>query len=482
MVAAPVRLTGNALNIPLVVAATAAVAVAAGLAVPVIDRPAWVLVALAAAAAIVIVAWRLELGLWGFILATALNRYNFDVAGWQMKIEHMVLLLVLLAWGLRFLSGRERLERWPLMALIGGFLGVNLVASVLHSADLYKSIRILTRMALAVGAYLLIVNYIRDRGRLSQLVTVFLAVAAGAASYGIVASAAWRMAGVNLGLQYSTITDDWYPYGTLWEANLFGSYVMSACVVSLVLLLSGQRTINRWFLSTVFALTAVAMLLSLARGAWLGFGVSGFFILLFVGRSRFGNLLMLVMGSALALLVLSSMNPGGVFQGVWDRVGTLPAASQDINVVSRFSNSELALQEWPEHRWLGWGTDGFHINHPEILSALPSPQLHTLYDTGLVGVTLFVVLVLAFAGRGFAAAVTAEEQEDRALVFALLFSFLGLLVAFQATDAFWLGFTWVHLALLTGAALTVAPKSAPHRLLRQQLRLPRPRTTEGDLP
>jgi len=362
---------------------------------------------------------------------------------------------VLAAWSLRFLSKQERLERWPLMVLIAGFLGVGVLASAANSPDLYKSVRILTRMSLAVVAYLLIVNHVRDREQLWRLATVFLATTAGAALYGIIASAVWRTAGVNIGLQYSTISAAWYPYGTLWEANIFGAYVMSGCVASLVLLLSGQRTINRWFLSMVFAVTAVAMLLSLARGAWVGFGVSLVFVLLFMGKLRFRNLTLVLVGSALALLLLTRANPGGVFHDVWDRVGTLPTASQDINTISRLSNSDLALREWRQSRLLGRGVDGFHINHPEIRSGLPSPQLNALYDTGLIGVAFLVVLTLAFVGRAFATALTAGEQREKPLLLALLISFLGLLVAYQATDALWLGFTWVHLSLLMATVLLV---------------------------
>ena len=167
-----------------------------GIAVPMIDRPWVVLGSLAAVAGVVLFAWRLELGMWAFILATALNRYNFEVAGWQMKIEHMVLLLVLLAWGLRLQSRQDRIEQWPLVALIGTFLGLSLIASIANSPDLYKSIRILTRMGLAVAGYVLIVNHVRDSARLWQMVRIFLAVAAGAAIFGIIAAVAWRVAGV----------------------------------------------------------------------------------------------------------------------------------------------------------------------------------------------------------------------------------------------------------------------------------------------
>ena len=460
MFAAAARLGQNSPEIPFrLLGATVIGAGIVGLAVPMIGQPWIVLVSLAAVAGFVLFVWRLELGMWAFILATALNRYNFEVVGWQMKIEHMVLVLVLVAWGLRFLSRQERLERWPLVALIGAFLGLSLFASIANSPDLYKSIRILTRMGLAVVGYVLIVNHVRDSARLWQMARIYLAVAAGAAVYGIIAAVAWRVAGLNIGLQYNIIDRTWYPYGTLWEANIFGAYVMSACTASLVLLLSGQRVINRWFLSVVFTVTAVAMLLSLARASWVGFGVSAFFIVLFMGKFRFRNLGMMLAGSALVLLVLSSVNPGGVFEDVTNRFQTLGAASQETNVISRLTNSEVALRDWQESRWLGWGIDGFHINHPEILSALPSPQLNALYDTGLLGAILFATLILAFMGRAFAVALSARDSPETTLVIALSISFLGLFVAFQATDAFWLGFTWVHLALLMAAVRIAQSKT-----------------------
>jgi O-antigen ligase len=435
--------------LPLLVATVALAGV--GALIPLLDQPLLILVPIAIAAAFILIARRIDLAVYLLIATTALNRYNFDLAGWNAKVENIVLVLVLAAWASRIIPGRDRAQRLPFALVLGSFLVVNVLSSVLNSTDTYKSMRIVVRMALAVATFYVISSYVSDRGRLLGALRTLLIVGAAASAFGVVALVVWHLSGQDLGVQNNPISGAVSPTGTLWEGNIFGSYAAGIAVLSGALLLSRTRTFHRGLLSVVFALAMAALILSLARGAWVGFAAGSVLALLFLRRVRPHVALLVVGVVAVGLALILRSGLGGVPQEVSARFATLPTIRADVNTVSRLGNIDLALAEWRSRPVLGWGTDGFHINHPENLSALPIPQLGALYDTGLVGFALFVVFIGALLFRAITASARSGDESLAVVLGALTFAAIAQLIAFQATDAFWLGFVWVYFGLMLGA-------------------------------
>ena len=446
----PIRLA-EALRSSLPLSAAFVAVAGAGVLIPLLDQPLLVFVPIGVAAALALVARRIDLGIYFLIAATALNRYDFAVAGWNAKIENMAVLIVLVALTWRIASGRERSQRLPLALLFGSLLAVNILSSVLNSTDLYKSIRIVVRMGLAIATMYVISTYVSDRRKLTAGLRALLIVGAAASAFGLFALAVWYLIGQDLGVQQNPINNAVSPTGTLWEGNIFGSYVAGAAVLSGALLLAPVRTVHRGLLSAVFALALAALVLSLARGAWVGFGAGSILAVLFLRRARFHVALAVVGVVAVTLMLVLRSDLPGVPQDVSARFATMPTIRADVNTVSRLNNVDLALAEWRSKPLLGWGTDGFHINHPENLSALPIPQLGALYDTGLIGCVLLMAVIGALLFRSVAASTRADDEATATILGALIIAAIAQLVAFQATDAFWLGFIWVYFGLMLGA-------------------------------
>ncbi|MDI6858527.1 MAG: O-antigen ligase family protein [Dehalococcoidia bacterium] len=423
----------------------------AGLLVPLLNRPVLVLAPIGLAAAFMLVARRMDLGIYLLIASTAFNRYNFEVAGWNAKVENIVLLVVLTAWALRVTSGRDRAQRLPFALLIGLFLLTNVLSSVMNSADVYKSMRIVVRMTLAVALFYLIFGYVSDRAKLLAALRALLITGAGACAFGVGALIVWHLNGWDVGVQHDPITGVVSAKGTLWEGNIFGSYAAGIAVLSGSLLVSRAPTLQRGLLSVVFVLAMAALIMSLTRAAWVAFAAAAVLAVVFLRGVRLRTALLVTGMAAVALTLVFRFDLGGVPDDVSARFATLSAIRSDTNTVSRLKNIDLGLDEWRSKPLLGWGTDGFHINHPEILSALPSPQLATLYDTGIVGLVLFAGLVGALLFHSVRASARAGDEQVGAMLGALTIAAVAQLVAFQATDAFWLGFIWVYFGLMMGA-------------------------------
>jgi O-antigen ligase len=239
--------------------------------------------------------------------------------------------------------------------------------------------------------------------------------------------------------------------GTLWEANIFGSYVAGMAALSGGLLLSRIRTIDRRLLCVVFTVAVVAVVLSLTRGAWLGFAAGAILTVFFLRGARLSAVLLVVLVAVIGTAAVFQFDLGNTTQDVSARFATMSSLRSDSTTSSRLKNVDRALSEWRQRPLLGWGTDGYHINHPDILSRLPCPELNALYDTGLVGLAAFALLVGAIFFRSAVASTRHREEALATVLGALTIAGITQFIAFQVTDAFWLGFIWIYFGLMLGA-------------------------------
>jgi O-antigen ligase len=74
--------------------------------------------------------------------------------------------------------------------------------------------------------------------------------------------------------------------GTFTEPNQFGAFSAIAVMVGIGLMLSARDRAERWWCGILTTVTAVAMLLALSRGAWIGFMLGAVLLLVLVPQAR----------------------------------------------------------------------------------------------------------------------------------------------------------------------------------------------------
>jgi hypothetical protein len=143
-----------------------------------------------------------------------------------------------------------------------------------------------------------------------------------------------------------------------------------------------------------------------------------------------------------------------------DKLLEILSPGRAISVQGRLGIFSQALEGWAQRPILGWGTGSFPLVYPPEPGAdlgntwIANLELHNLFDTGIVGLALFYVAIITIALRG-ARAIKAPVSNWRTIHFVLLGLLVGgaaLFIAYQLTDATWMGFTWVLLAMLVTAA------------------------------
>lgn len=137
-----------------------------------------------------------------------------------------------------------------------------------------------------------------------------------------------------------------------------------------------------------------------------------------------------------------------------DRIGEMLGGPEDApSVTGRWRIFKDAFEGWLRRPVLGWGAGSFPLVYP------PPPEggywianmvLHTMFDTGSVGLLLLLGGIGLAWWRGFKSIhYPTSRWDSRAFVmFGLLSAGAGLLAAYQVTDGSWLGFSWVIVGMI----------------------------------
>lgn len=410
------------------------------------------------------------LGLAGFLIAwpvgpflalhtaALVTHYTVEVGPVTVRSEHVAVILVgaLVVWKLWRNRRRPRVTMAGWFAL--GWWGMNILATVINAVNPRDSLRHIIRLGLMGATYLVIANLLHTRRAWWLAFTGFLVLGVLEAAYGLLTMALYRL-GVNLGLQLHRHIPIPIPYGTLQEGNLYGSHSASWALVFLWLVLARWRSRSRWWFVAGLAVTSLATGLSFARGAWLAFGLSALIGLIFYRRSWQGRwrraawvAIFVPLTLALLIGIAQIALPGSPLVG---RLRTFGALMSDATFAARVDDYALAVSDWLQHPWIGWGPGAFFQLHgmrrwePAWISNL---TLRTLHETGAFGLLFFAGFVSLVLAEAVGTARRANSA-DRAALLGLALGFFCLMLAYQSTDGMWLAAPWVHAGLLaTGAS------------------------------
>lgn len=417
------------------------------------------------------------------VVSVTIPRFVFPVAGVNANAERAVGPLVALGvvaaalargqvgrLSARQLSNLRAFNSLPVLGL-AVFILANGLGALLNAPRRGDSLRLTLLIALVSLPFWLVPALTRTP-RLGRFAgQAFVAAGLAEAGLGLGLLALFQLARQNWGLQNAlfgvyqtdsaqpglrleTLTWLMAPYATQWEGNTFGSFVAAALVLLLGWGLPTRRGRRQSVLLAVgVAILAVALAVSLARGAWLG-AAAGLAVVFICGGFRRGRLLLgagLTAGGGVAALYLLGF--GGIVERLAQRVGYLAGIWQgptDISTIERLHTFNLAWQGWLQQPLIGWGAGSFGQLYTYATNDNPAwignLELHALHDgglLGLLGLALALLVPVAALIRSLRRPQALPPHPiPRGLRVGLLGACVTLLVAYQASEATWLGFTW----------------------------------------
>lgn len=397
-------------------------------------------------------------------IGAAMSRWNATFFGLHVRLEYVatsvaiLAILVQLSRGLIELNFRLRHFDYWLLA----YVGMNYFSSVVTSPEPRMTLRWATLNALVVTPYFLIRLLVRNDQRVWLALQGLLCVGVAEAVYGTLASVSNHIWGTTWGVevgQYGSIPG---TFGTLYEANLFGSYSACTALMFLALFLLSKESRRFWY-GLGGMLCMIGAFFSLARSVLLALPIP-ISALLWIsarkGQFRLRRLLPAAIGASVVFLALSPF----VLEYVSTRFSTLGAdnAAADSSTFGRLVQMSAALDDVKEHPVFGTGTSSFQllfkmsdvmpVNYEdEDVGWISNSPLRVLHDTGIVGLAVFLVFLGTLLRASYQALAVAARSTKISIV-ALSAGLLLYAITFQVSEATLLTFPWIHLGLLAAAA------------------------------
>jgi O-antigen ligase len=398
------------------------------------------------------------LGVYAVVLSVPVQKV---VTLGSLTITQVLMGLMLAVWIAFVLRARQPVLIPPVAVALGLYLTA-MWASLTVAQSLGDALGEISRWVVVVAAYLLAVNLVRTRWEVVGLVATFLVAAAGEAAVGLVQTA------LGLGPTSFQIGEDaTRSYGTIGMPNSFAGYLDLTLPLALALTLWAlltawpavrqARTLTQtaidapthraalaawrgaWRalalaagLGTLTAIIGAGVVTSLSRGAWLGLAFGLVVMIIALGRQGLPALVLLVVGTIIALVLgaygaLPSTLTGRLgsiveqFQ-VFDVRGVTPTG-ENFAQIERLAHWQTAGNMALSNPWLGIGIGNFNYRFSDFyVEGWPNSQghahnyyLHALAETGGIGLTAYLILLLTAVAGGFRA-VRRVTGLERALV------------------------------------------------------------------
>ena len=311
-------------------------------------------------------------------------------------------------WMLQIATGDQReFVGTPLGLSISVFMLLAVGAFVFgltHAPPTSYVLRHFAEVLLSIALFFLIVNIVRDAGRLQRFVRALLLCAFAAAALGVLlyiiadqisdefvirALSALGRLGYPAGpgvLRY--IRDDpelsMRAASTSVDPNVLGSLLSLTLCIGVVQLFARRPIIRRRYLVPVLGVMALCLGLTISRGSWAGAGAA----LAIVATLRYRKLWPLLL---VALVIVLLLAPGQVAHFIEGLRG------QDLATQMRFGEYKDALILIGRYPWLGVGFAG----SPDIDTYIGVSNVYLLIaeQMGLVGLASFLVVMVVFFAR-----------------------------------------------------------------------------------
>jgi hypothetical protein len=381
-------------------------------------------------------------------------RFYVEIGGLKARPEHIAAGLVCVALPF-WLKKSEVTIRWIVADyFLAAYIVLNMVSSVFTSIAPGQTTKWAMQQVVVILPYFLLRALVNNTSAFRRAFQIILAVGACESAYAILCFFSNLLFGTKFGMeigQYDAVPG---TFGTQYEANILGAYCGACSIMMLAMYLKEP---GRKYLFG-FAVTFVAMAISLSRAVLLATSFTFVVLLIYGMRRRLVNRRILVSIATTMLCITMVLVP--VLLPIYaERFRSLEVSdiAADDTTKGRLLPIFVSMNDVFEHPIVGNGTSSFQLtfNYAEIdpnvdAGWISNTELRVLHDTGVAGLGVFMVFLVLLA----VGARKVLKRKSNPELMALVFAGLVYCISFQATEGTLLAFTWVHLGLI-GCALSI---------------------------
>ena len=365
-----------------------------------------------AAAAVILILWRTEIGVFLFVPLSAILP-TMALAG--------LVILTFVSYVLHLLFGKKaEYVSTPFQPWIALFVGLACYAAF-SSVAVVSSVKILMIYIVFAAAYMLVVNTIKNRSQWTALVILLAIAAALVALYGIYQNF------FLVSTTQSWVDEEMFSdiktrvYSTLDNPNVLGQYFIMLIPMVFVLFIKLHGKFQKAFYAACCFIMFACLMYTWSRGAWIGVVIGiGFFVLLKDRRW----LVLCIAG----LLLMPSVLPANII-GRLTSIGNLKDSSTAYRVAVWIGSLRLLKDYW--FCGIGLGPDAFLEIYPQYALGGAGFALHShnfylqwIVDMGIAGIFTYIGIV----ALGFKQ--IASVREKNTLIKNMLLAMSGALLGY----------------------------------------------------
>ncbi len=418
---------------------------------------------------------------WGFsamVFFLPFERFpTYNLGGIDIKINTVLGFLVLFAWILSLMYNAKKWKIQPnvLLAPIGLFV-MALLLSLTQATFLDRSYQVLVFVLFTIAVGLMSTSMIQSRDDLIKVLKVLLISATVVAIFSF-----FQFAGDIIGLP-KDITLLKQGYGSevfgfpriqafSMEPLYLADYLFIPIMLGLAYFFGKNQTLsNRWWLAGLTTALITILVLTVSRGAYLGFAVALLVMAIFQFRQIFtwkhilvGFLAVLIIGGGV-YFALSKGNP----QAINEFIGhvSLNDYSNGESIQGRLSAFELAYQAFLHHPILGIGLGNYGPYANGYIGQTPAggwdivnnEYLEILAETGIVGISAFFLIILTLIGRSFWAIYKAKDEFLKLTLIGLITAMIAILVQYVSFSTLYIFHIWILIGLIVATQNLILKK------------------------
>jgi hypothetical protein len=417
-------------------------------------------------------------GLSTIFIAIAEERFTQGVlpqGGFNLRLDEVLVPAIIIGLLLHEWTRSELRQDWmrvPGLAPLALFLLANLLPTLFVMPDLVRGLSLFTILLAGGVCYVGVAILARRVADIEAIVLPLALVGALEAVFGLGALGLGLALGRPdiFGVQIDPVTNISAPYGTMFEANFFGQFLVAILLLALAFLcqLAFQRRLRSRAAAAligVVLLTAAGALASETRASWLGC-IVGMTVLAMLWPLRGANegvkkssgpssiarwLPTIAIAALLVILTVALFAIASSDSPLGQRVSSI----LDFNTGSGFGRLRvfgLVINDL-HNPIVGMGDGSFNIALPAYPGRPPdapwifSMFLAVLHDSGVVGLTLWLTFLAAIY-RALLRMIQGDfPRPVQTLAIAMTAVLSSLLVSGQATTGMYLIFFWVFLGV-----------------------------------
>lgn len=389
----------------------------------------------------------------------------FELAGSTVRASQLVALLMIASWLMLAFHRRKALnQRNPLLVFILLFFAASMLSFV-NAVNFERAITVFLFEAFVMVVAVAMPNLLTSKKLVWNILSALFISSIVVSLFGV-----YQFLGDMAGLppeitglreQYTKIVFG-FPrvQSTALEPLYFGNYLLIPVGLALALFLGidrKKRIFSNTFLASVIFLGGLNILLTVSRGAYIGFAVMvviiGFvYLKSFLKPSRFIPLTLLMGVALLGLLTLIGLEEENVETFIEHTTNITSGAG----VVERFTTYEDALVLVGDHPILGVGVGNFgpyvaqnpNISPEKGWLIVNNVYLEILAERGILGFSIFISMLLFIVIRSIKALRVGTDPVFKTILTGLLVSFVAVFVQYVTFSILYIFHVWFLIGLI----------------------------------